>query len=188
MKDYFTIPEAAKLCSVNRTTMLRWAKSGKIKSYSTPGGHKRILNGDLKEWFESNGLPFDIKKFQKNKTKILIVDDDSSVRYYLKKILGGVLIDLCEATDGFDAGKKLIQFDPDLIILDLFMPNMDGFKLCENIKNDESTKKIKILILSGQGTKENRHKALSLGADAFLDKPSDKKEIIDCVEMLLQSR
>lgn len=187
MKEYFSIPQAAKLCSVNRTTMLRWANSKKIKSYCTPGGHKRILKEDLKEWFSAHNLPFDIKKLQNDRTKILIVDDDVRVRNYLKKILGGVFTDIEEAMDGFDAGKKLIQFDPDLIILDLFMPDMDGFKLCKNIKTDESTKKIKILILSGHGTKENQDKALSLGADAFLCKPSLKKEIIDCVEKLLQS-
>ncbi len=179
------MPEAARLCSVDRSTMHRWVSAGKIKAYTTAGGHKRILPEDLKQWIEDNQLPFDINEFKSNKGKILIVDDDESVRNYLKKILGGLLIDTDFAVDGFDAGKKIIQYQPELIILDLFMPDMDGFEVCKNIKEDPSTKKIKILIMSGQETKENEEKAMLLGADAFLKKPSSKNIILECVEKLL---
>jgi len=186
MKNYFTIPQAAKLCSVNRTTMLRWSKSGKIKSYNTIGGHKRIIKEDLEKWLEDNQLPFNIDVVDNNITKILIVDDDSDVREYLKTVLSGILIDIDVAADGFEAGKKLIQFKPDLIILDLFMPNMNGFEVCRKIKADPLTKNIKIIILSGHLTDANRAKVLSLGADAILGKPSSKKTILDCVEDLLR--
>lgn len=187
MKNYYSIPEAANICSVNRSTMLRWANSGKIKSYSTAGGHKRILRTDLKQWFKDNNLPFDIDEIQTDRARILIVDDDADVRNYLKKILSGIFIDIETVSDGFEAGKKLIQFQPRLVILDLFMPNMDGFKLCEQIKTDPSTAKVKVLILTGYGTKENQEKAKSVGADAFLHKPSSKKEILECVEKLILS-
>jgi len=187
-KKYFSIPKAARLCSVDRSTMHRWVSAGKIKSYTTAGGHKRILPEDLKQWIEDNQLPFDIDELESNKAKILIVDDEETVRNYLKMILKGIFIDIESATDGFDAGKKVIQYQPDLIILDLFMPTMDGFEVCKNIKADPATKKIKILILTGHGTKENEEKVLSLGADAFLKKPSSKKIILDCVEKLLRGK
>jgi excisionase family DNA binding protein len=186
MKKYYSIPQAAKICSVGKSTMHRWVSAGKIKSYSTPGGHKRILPEHLKEWLEDNQLPFDIDEFQGDKTKILIVDDDSSVRNYLKKVLSGIFIDIDIASDGFEAGKKLIQFKPDLMILDLYMPNMDGFEVCKKVKEDSSTQKIKIIIMTGYGTKEIKEKAFLLGADAFLEKPSSKIEIISCVEKLLR--
>ncbi len=185
-KKHFTVPQAAKICSVNSSTMYRWVTSGKIKSHSTPGGHRRILPEDLKKWLEDNQLPFDIDEFRNDKIKILIVDDDRSIRNYLKKLLGGILITVDVASDGFEAGKRLIHFKPDLIILDLFMPNMDGFEVCKSIKNNKSTKKIKIIIMTGYGTKENKEKAFLLGADAFLGKPSSKKEIISCVEKILR--
>jgi excisionase family DNA binding protein len=188
MNTYYSIPQAAKICSVSRSTMHRWVVSGKIKSYGTLGGHHRILTEDLKQWIQDNQLPFDIDESQNEKTKILIVDDESSIQEYLKKILNGLLIDIDFASDGFEAGKKIIKFKPDLIILDLVMPNMDGFEVCKNIKQDPSTKNIKVLIMTGYGTKENQEKALSLGADAFLIKPSSKNIISKCVENLLRGK
>ena len=188
MENYFSIPQAAKLCSVNSSTMHRWVASGKIKSYSTPGGHKRILIKDLKNWLEEHHMPIAIDEFENKKTKILIVDDEIKVQNYLKKALSGILIDVDVASDGFEAGKKLIQFKPDLLILDLFMPGMDGFEVCKKIKDDPSTQQIKILIMTGYGTQKNKNKVLSVGADAFLNKPSSKREIIDCIEKLLIPR
>lgn len=81
-------------------------------------------------------MPFDINELQDKKTRILIVDDDRSVRMYLTKILKGVLIETETAADGFIAGKKIVQFRPDLVILDLSMPYMDGFEVCKTIKTD----------------------------------------------------
>jgi excisionase family DNA binding protein len=186
MRKYYTISQAAKICAVDRSTMHRWVSAGKIKFYRTPGRHKRILPEDLKKWLEDNQFPFDINAFKSDKAKILIVDDDSSVQNYLKEILSGIFIDIDIASDGFEAGKKLIQFIPDLMILDLHMPNMDGFDVCKKIKTDSLTKNMKIVILSGNLTDANRAKAISLGADATLEKPSSKKAILDCVEGLLR--
>ena len=187
MKDYYTVPQAAKICSVNSSTMYRWVTSGKIKSHSTPGGHKRILRGDLRSWLESNEIPYDADGFKTGNGRILIVDDELSIHSYLKNVLGGIFIDLEFALDGFEAGKKLVRFKPDLMILDLFMPNMDGFEVCRNVKSDPATSRIKVLVLTGYGTDENREKAMSSGADAFLDKPSSRKELLECVKGLLSA-
>jgi len=185
MKQFFTMSQAAKICAVNRTTMLRWVTAGKIEAYSTVGGHKRILSKVLKKWLSDNQLPFDINDFQKEKTRILIIDDDQSILNYVAKILRGITIDIETASDGFKAGKKIAEFKPDLVILDLSMPNMDGFEVCKTIKNDPDTSAIKILVLTGHATDKNRNEALSCGADIFLKKPSSKKEIVTCVEKLL---
>ncbi len=185
MKTYFTVPEAAKICSVNRSTMHRWVTSGKIKSYSTPGGSKRIQKEDLKICFEQNKIPIEFDDFETVKKKILIVDDDIHIQNNLKRMLAGPLTELEFASDGFQVGTKLLSFKPNLIILDLFMPNMDGFEVCKYIKNDPSNNTIKILIISGYDTTENRDKAIGLGADSFLGKPFQMKEIMDQVERLI---
>jgi len=188
MKRYFTMSQAAKVCAVSRATMHRWVSAGKIQFYTTPGGHKRILPDTLKRWLKDNQLPFDISSFENSKIKILIVDDDESVRQYLDKLLKGPFLDTQTAPDGFEAGKKIFQFKPDLIFLDISMPNMDGFEVCRNIKNDPNTKHIKVIILTGHGTNENRKKAFLNGADEFLKKPSSKKDILECVEKLLKGK
>jgi excisionase family DNA binding protein len=186
MKDYFSIPQAAKICSVDRSTMHRWVTSNKIKSYSTPGGHKRILIEDLKEFLKDNKIPIEIPDIKNEQTKILIIDDDTDVQTLLKAMLSGIFIEIQVASDGFEAGIKLLEFKPDLVILDLSMPNIDGFEVCKTIKENPATSNIKILIMTGYGTKENHDKAISLGADAFLEKPSTRKEIINQIERLLK--
>ncbi len=186
MKNYFSIPQVAKICSVNRSTVNRWVTSGKIKSYSTPGGHNRILIKDLKLFLEKNQMPIELNEFEEQKTKILIVDDDIGIQQYLTTILGGIFTAIQVASDGFEAGIKVMEFKPHLIILDLSMPNTDGFEVCKAIKENPSTHKIKIIILTGYGTKENQTKAMSLGADAFLTKPCSKNDLINQVERLLK--
>ncbi len=186
MKNYLTIPEAAKICSVDRSTMHRWVTSGKIKSYSTPGGTKRIQIEDLKICFEEHQIPIELTSFEKENKRILIVDDDIQMQRNLRKMLTGLFTEIEVASDGFQAGTKLISFKPHLVILDLFMPNMDGFDVCRHIKEDQSTMNIKILIITGFGSKENHDKAISLGADGFLAKPFQMKEIINQVERLLK--
>lgn len=79
-----------------------------------------------------------------------------------------------------------MEFKPHLVILDLSMPKADGFQVCKTIKENPSTKKIKVLIMTGHGTKENRNKANFWGADAFLSKPCSMEEIINQVEKLLK--
>lgn len=185
MKSFFTMSEAARVCSVDRSTMHRWVTANKIKAFCTPGGHKRILSEDLKQWLDEHQYPYDANLFLNNKAKILIVDDDESIRILLESILKGIFVELDFAEDGFEAGKKLIQFKPDLIILDLFMPQMNGFDVCKKVKSDPETKHTKILILSGHGTPENKEKAFSLGADGFMDKPCTNKEVLENVEQLL---
>ena len=182
MKNYFSIPQAAKICSVDRSTVNRWVTAGKIKSYSTPGGHKRILFKDLKLFLEKNKMPIKLNEFEEKK----IVDDDIDIQEYLTMILSGIFTSIQVASDGFEAGIKVMEFKPHLIILDLSMPKADGFDVCKAIKENPSTFKIKILILTGYGTKENQTKAISLGADAFLTKPCTKTELIHQVEKLLK--
>lgn len=188
MKKYYSVPEAAKICSVDSSTMHRWVASGKIKFYSTAGGHKRILPEDLKEWMDKNRIFFDIDSLESKKARILVVDDDDAVLRYLNSVLKGVFVNIDFAKDGFEAGKKVISFKPHLIILDLAMPNMDGFEVCRQIRSDPATEKIKILILSGNLDEDSSERALRFGADALLEKPSSKKELLQYVEDLLEGK
>jgi CheY-like chemotaxis protein len=131
-------------------------------------------------------MPIDIEEFEEKQSRILIVDDDVTIQEYLKTILGGLFTQVEVVSDGFEAGIKVMEFKPHLIILDLFMPRSDGFQVCKSIKENPATSRIKILVMTGHGTTENRDKAFLLGADAFLSKPSSMKEIISQVERLLK--
>jgi DNA-binding response OmpR family regulator len=89
------------------------------------------------------------------------------------------------ASDGFEAGTKIMQFKPDLIILDLFMPGMDGFEVCKQIKENSNTSQIKILAFTGFDSKENKERIMRAGADDYLVKPVEKSVLLKNVKDLI---
>ncbi len=184
--DLYTIPQAADICSVGRTTMWRWVKSGELKASPTPGGHHKIRKEDLKSFILERMKHLSISDFSEEK-KILIVDDEPKVQKYLNKMLSsnGYRIEL--ASDGFEAGIKTIQFKPDLMILDLFMPGMDGFEVCKQIKENTNTSHIKVLAYTGHDIKENKDKIMRAGADGYLAKPVSKSMLLQSLKDLLKN-
>ena len=103
--------------------------------------------------------------------KILIVDDDPQIRDLLTQMLSANKYETETASSGFAAGSKIATFKPDLIILDLLMPEMSGFEVCRLIKEDLQTSHIKILAVTGYDTEENRNQIMTAGADDYMTKP-----------------
>ncbi len=150
----------------------RWIESGKLHSFKTPGGHRRIVKKDLAHFIKKHDFPISTLA-ELLPLKILIVDDEKGSRDIIAGMLNSHSGDLNvqSADDGFDAGIKIAQFMPDIIILDLMMPKVDGFKVCTRIKSDNHTKHIKVIILTGYGSDDNTRKAIECGADRVLFKP-----------------
>ncbi len=182
--NFFTIPQAAERCSISRVTLWRWVKSGKLKAYPTPGGHYKIRRNDLETFIRGNMRHLRVSDAFPKK-KIMIVDDDPEMRKLLKKILSRSDYLTETASNGIDAGIKIMQFKPDLIILDLYMPQMDGFDICTRLKKESNHSHIKILILTGYDPEKNRDRIMKAGADAFLAKPVKNKVLLQHVEYLL---
>lgn len=185
-RDFLTIPEAAQFCAVGRITLWRWVKSGYLEASVTLGGHHRILKEDLESFLINNGMyPLAKKYFLKD--KILIVDDDPVVREVLTETLSANKYQTEVAANGFEAGIKIMQFKPDLLILDLIMPGMDGFEVCKLIKKDPAISHIKILVLTGYPTDENVERVTESGADDFLGKPVDTDTLLRHIKDLLET-
>jgi len=181
---YYTITQAAEVCSVSRATMWRWVKAGKIKAGLTIGKHHRISRDILLKFIEENDMSSRLRKSIPKK-RILIVDDDPGIRKLLGKMLISHDYAVDYASDGFEAGLKTIKFKPDLMVLDLIMPKVDGFEVCRRLKEDKDTEKIKIMIVSGEDTEENRERVFDCGADFFMSKPVDNKIFIEQISNLL---
>ena len=184
--NFFTIPQAAKHCSISRVTLWRWVKSGKLKAFLTPGGHYKIREKDLESFILVKMGHLSADDLTKQK-RILIVDDDREIQKIITKFLAMKNYQTVVASDGLDAGIKIVQFKPDLMILDLFMPQMDGFDVCRRIKKDADHSHIKILVLTGYDTKENKDRILAAGADAYLSKPVKKDDLLQHIEALFES-
>lgn len=130
----------------------------------------------------------DIKLSEKiEMPSLLIVEDNSDVRTYITKILGANY-NICEATDGEDGFDKSIDKIPDLIISDIMMPKLDGFKLCNRLKNDARTSHIPIIMLTAKATLDDKLNGLEFGADDYIMKPFEASELKTRIKNLLEQR
>lgn len=118
---------------------------------------------------------------------ILLVDDDPALRGLLRQMLelGGYIVH--EAEDGLDALKKLENIDPDVLVLDVMMPNMDGVTLCKKMRSDVSTMNIPIIMLSGKTQDKAVQEGLEAGANKYLKKPISFTDLISHVKEVLLS-
>lgn len=179
-----TVAEASKICGVTRATVWRWIKQGDLKAGTTAGGHHRIQEQDLASFMDKRKMHASYRG--KKQFKILIVDDDETIQELFRRFLSNKQFRLEFASDGFEAGIQTNKFKPDLIILDLYLPKVDGFNVCDHIKNNKETKHIKILAISGDNTEAIRTKIMKAGADFFFSKPFDMPEIQKKIENLLK--
>ena len=184
--DTLTTIQAAKLCRTTSMSIIRWIESGKINAYTTPGGHRRIIREDLIDFMKKNNIPI-LDKNMIPRKRILIVDDEELIREEVANYLQlpGFNYDVATAEDGFKAGIMVSEFDPDIILLDLMMPDIDGFKVCEEIKKNPHKKNVKIFILTGYGSEENVQRAYECGADKVLIKPIGNDELVREIEAII---
>ncbi len=180
-KKFYTTYEAGDLLFVSHSTIIDWVESGRLKATKTLGGHRRILKSELDTFIQRNKL----RKMETQTLRILIVDDDKSIRTGLTELLESKGYKVDTAASGFEAGVLAIQHDPSLIILDLIMQGLDGFSTCRLIKTNPLLRNIKILILTGYPSEENFQKVTKMGADRCLAKPVEKKVLLREIDSLL---
>lgn len=119
-------------------------------------------------------------------SRILVVDDVPVNIQLLVTYLAAEGYDVVSAKDGYDAMKAVKEHQPDLILLDVMMPKMNGFKVCEAIKSDDATKFIPVILVTALNELEDKVKGMNSGADDFLAKPFNKLELLVRVRSLLR--
>jgi len=167
-----TTSEVAQYCQVTNDGVVKWIKAKKLKAYSTPGGHYRIRKSDFREFLGRYGMPVDPNFFAEEKKRILVVDDETNIVEVISQALGdSATFQVSTASDGYEAGLKIGTFKPDLIILDIMMPHMDGIEVCKRIKANPDTEGIKVVAITGHPEQGNIDRAYRSGADLCLMKP-----------------
>lgn len=120
--------------------------------------------------------------------KILIIEDEPELVSVLKQRLEKCSFSVDSALDGQVGLTKAKKQKPDVILLDLMMPQVDGYEVCYELKNNPDTKDIIIIVVSAQASKENQKEILSRGANAFLEKPFEPSELVELIQNLLQEK
>ena len=120
------------------------------------------------------------------KSKVLVVDDEVHITTLLRATLRMYDYEVVVAYDGVEALEKVDSEKPDIIILDIKMPRLDGWGVCKQLKTDERTKKIPIIILTAYGQAADCKKSLEVGADKFMTKPFEIPNLLDLIQKLLK--
>ena len=185
-KTAVTTGDIAVHCQVSSMAVINWIKSGKLAAYATPGGHRRVSIAHFRAFLQAHNMP-PLPEEVPAKRKILVVDDDPAVAAVTVKLLRQTKrYELETAGNGFAAGIQAVTFCPDLVILDLMMPQLDGFQVCKILKSTPETARIKVLVLTGYYSEENEKMALECGADACLGKPVKGDVLKEKVAELLE--
>jgi len=176
--NVFTVNQVSEFLQVSPQTIVNWIEAGRLKAYRTPGGHRRVKRSDLDAFVRDHDMPVfglpPVREEEGRKMKrILVVDDDQVI---VETLTAGLEEDehayeVISAGDGFEAGIQVSHFKPDLLILDIMMPDIDGYEVCRKLKSSEETRHIKIIVLSGYLDEENYRKMREYGADLCFSKP-----------------
>jgi len=171
--EILTVSQAGKYCKVSSKTIINWIDAGHLKAYKTVGGHRRIKRMDLDQFLKEKGMPLAEEAKPEERRKILVVDDDKIIVETIVQALeedeyGYELISAC---DGFEAGLQVNHFKPDLMILDIMMPDINGYEVCQKIKSNPETKNTKIIVLSAYLDDDAFSQMKEYGADACFSKP-----------------
>jgi excisionase family DNA binding protein len=187
MEDTLTVFTASKYCNVSSKTIINWVEAGHIKAYRTVGGHRRIKKSDLETFMRNQGIPIPEEKQGHAGKKILVVDDDMIIVESIVQALEEDEFDyeVISASDGFEAGLQVNHFKPDLLILDIMMPDIKGYDVCRKIKGSEDTKHTKIIVLSAYLDDEKFAKMKEYGADVCFSKPLPLHQLKEEVAKLL---
>ncbi len=179
MKTVFTTGEAAKICKVSQQTIIRCFDSGQLKGFRVPGSRfRRIPREQLYMFMRDNGIPTDA--LESGKRRILIVDDDEE----LVELISDVLerdgrFEVRAVNNGFDAGMMVKEYRPDLIVLDVMLPDINGKEVCQRVRSDKTMDDVRIICISGMVEEDKVGELKAAGANDFMHKPFEVESLIE---------
>ena len=180
-EPYLTPTQVADLIRVSPVTVRSWSLNGRLKFKTTPGGHRRYKLSDVEEFARENNV--DIKS--DSSLRILIVDDNDGWCDALIFMLSVYDVEVEVAKNGFEAGEKIHSFKPDVVLMDLIMPGLNGFEACKRIKENTLTKDIRVIGMTGFYSEENIQDILAAGAEQCLAKPIKESVLIEALGLEL---
>ena len=188
MKTVFTTGEAAKVCKVSQQTIIRCFDNGQLKGFRVPGSKfRRIPREALYKFMKDNQIPTDA--LENGKRKVLLVDDDPEIVELINKALDDDgRFEVRIAANGFDAGMMVKEYRPDLIVLDVMLPDINGKEVCHRVRADSNLEEVRIICISGMIEDDKIQELRLAGADDFIHKPFDVDVLIErmCVHLEME--
>ena len=180
--DWLTLGQAAKYLGVAQSTIRKWSDQGRVPAFYTPGGHRRYRRSDLDLFLERSGPG----GRERAGPTVLIVDDDEGTRTFVRASLELEGFDVREASSGTEGLAALEEEAPDLILLDVMMPQMDGWEMLRRVQEQHGGA-IPVVMFSGK-VEDAAGEAAERGASGFIGKPFDPQQLIDRAKQILGAR
>jgi excisionase family DNA binding protein len=179
--EWLTLGQAAKYLGVAQSTIRKWSDLGRVPAFYTPGGHRRYRRSDLDSFLEHSGPG----GAPQGGPVILIVDDDDRLREYVKANLELEGYSVREAGSAEEGLEALEKEPPDLILLDVMMPKVDGWEMLQKVQERHGVGTIPVVMFSGKVDEGSDAEAKAKGARGFIGKPFDPKQLIESTKQLL---
>lgn len=169
---------------VDPGSVANWIDQGLLKAHRTPGGHRRVVTEDLVKFLREHKMPIP-KELGATPVRVLVVDDEEAVAKLIARAIRSQFpeFEVVEANDGFRAGTLIATIRPDVVILDLRMPGMDGYEVCRMIKAQNATKHAEVIAMTAFPSPESEKRILECGARVCLSKPLDLDTLLKEVEI-----
>jgi excisionase family DNA binding protein len=178
--DWLTLGQAAKYLGVAQSTIRKWSDQGRVPAFYTPGGHRRYRRRDLDNFLERSG-----PGGSTSGPLVLIVDDDDRLREYIRVNLEMEGYAVREAGSADEGLNVLDESTPDLVLLDVMMPHVDGWEMLRRVQERHGVGAIPVIMFSGKLDERSAAEATSRGAQGFIGKPFNPQELIDQTKQLL---
>ncbi len=179
--------EVGDLLQVNPSSINKWVKDGRIPAFRTPGGHRRIRVSDLVQFLDTHKMPIPkaLTTRAAERRRVLVVDDNERYLRSLSRLLKSheERLEVRLVNNGIDALVLVGSFRPDVIVLDVFMPGVDGIDVCRRLKERNDTAFMDVIVTSGSLTDEIERRALAAGARRCFSKPFDLKILLAEIEV-----
>ena len=171
--------QAARYLGVAQSTIRKWSDSGRVRAFKTPGRHRRYRRADL-DAFLGRSAPEALSG-----PVVLIVDDDERLREYVRVNLEMAGYTVHEAGSADDGMRVLDEVRPDLVLLDVMMPEVDGWEMLRRMQDRHGVGSIPVVMFSGKVDERAADEAAERGAQGFIGKPFDPAELIAQTKQLL---
>jgi len=177
--DWLTLGQAAKYLGVAQSAIRKWSDQGRVPAFYTPGGHRRYRRGDLDKFLESSGP----HAGEHVGPTVLVVDDDARLREYVRANLELEGYTVLEAGDAEEGLHVLEGVEPQLILLDVMMPRVDGWEMLQRIQERHGS--IPVIMFSGKVDERSARDAQERGASGFVGKPFDPQHLIEQAKQIV---
>jgi CheY-like chemotaxis protein len=179
--------EVSDLLMVSPLDVFEWVQQGKLHVHLEDDIEATFSQEDLRFFAQMRGQS--ISRPDKNIQRILIVDSDLRVTRTLVDLFETLseTVEAIGVNTAFEAGRRLQSDSPDIVLMDLMLPNQEAVEMCRRIKSDHATKHVRLITMSNHRDDEQVHRSLMLGAEACLAKPIDHQKLFEvlglCMEM-----